>query len=217
MRKTGKMEEPSLQVKETSGWKHPRAKPLEQGGGLEIDIWTEHWMFCGDPLPTCISLAPPAHKTRYVLSPTPYICTSESCLLGTVRIPGALSLQVFPLWSSDVDWSEPWLLCPPLLWVMALHHSFPSLPAALLLDTCLSNCHACTPALVLTWGVQEAQVSLSGIQRDVLLFDPAPPAGMSRASTACSWQAWRQRVLSCLCHLWLRAALREGSAWHAPT
>lgn len=51
-------------------------------------------------------------------------------------------------------------LFSPLLWVMALHHSFLSLPAALLLDTCLSNSHACIPALVLSWAVQEAEGQL---------------------------------------------------------
>lgn len=37
------------------------------------------------------------------------------------------------------------------------------------------------------------------------------------ASAACLGQALRQRVPRWLCHLWLRAALREGSAWHVPT
>lgn len=59
-----------------------------------------------------------------------------------------------------MDWSEPWLLFSPLLSIIALHHSFSSLPPALLLDTYLSNSHACIPALVLTWAVQEEQGQL---------------------------------------------------------
>lgn len=46
---------------------------------------------------------------------------------------------------------------------MALHHSFPSpgaASAALLLDTCLSDSYACTPAPVPTWGVQETEGQL---------------------------------------------------------
>lgn len=60
--------------------------------GLRTGILTERWMFYGDPLPACMSSVPPALKTMYFLSPRPCTCTSESCLLGTVRIPGSLSL-----------------------------------------------------------------------------------------------------------------------------
>lgn len=62
-----------------------------------------------------------------------------------------------------MDWSKPWLLFFSLPWVMALHHSFPSpgaASAALLLDTCLSDSYACTPAPVPTWGVQETEGQL---------------------------------------------------------
>lgn len=64
-----------LWEKETSRWKHPMArgtaKPLEQGGSLGIGILTEHQMFYGDPLPTCMFSAPPAYKARYFLGPRP--------------------------------------------------------------------------------------------------------------------------------------------------
>lgn len=46
--------------------------------------------------------------------------------------------QVSSLWSSDVDWSEPWLFFFFLLCIMALHHSFPppgAASTALLLGT----------------------------------------------------------------------------------
>lgn len=53
-----------------------------------------------------------------------------------------------PLWSSDVDWSKPWLSFFSLLRVMAPHHHFPSpwscSGCSLLLDARPASSHACT-------------------------------------------------------------------------